>query len=47
MITGIEEYVFETIDLISKEFVERIFQDARMTPVGNSALSESDVWAIS
>ena len=37
---------FETVELMTREFIRGILQDALDAPVGNSSLSESDVWAI-
>ena len=44
---GISRDFFETIELMTREFIRGILQDALEAPVGNSNLSESDVWAIS
>lgn len=44
---GISGDFFETIELMTREFIRGILQDALDAPVGNSSLSESDVWAIS
>ena len=46
MLNGISGDFFETIELMAREFIRGILQDALDAPVGNSSLSESDVWAI-
>jgi pyruvate dehydrogenase E1 component alpha subunit len=46
MFHGIGEEYFETIELIVQDFIREIFLCALGAPVGNSVLSESDIWAV-
>jgi TPP-dependent pyruvate/acetoin dehydrogenase alpha subunit len=47
LINGVGGEFFNIIELLVRDFIGGIFQDALEASVGNSNLSESDVWAIS
>ena len=47
ILNGVSGDFYETIKLMAREFIGGILQAALDAPVGNSSLSESDVWAIS